>query len=160
VSIAPPPTGSTPGASTNQVGGLDESLERTSLAPRNRAAGLDIAGTGSVTLQFDTGEVVTAEGRLLIGRDPEVAEGEPPARLIPIADTDRSVSKTHLVVEIEGTKVTVTDRGSTNGSSVLLPDGTSLDLSADEAVLVPVGSSVTFGQRSFSVDEPDADGTR
>jgi predicted component of type VI protein secretion system len=102
-------------------------------------------------LTFDTGEVLVAEPRMLVGRDPEVADGDPPARLVPIADTDRSVSKTHLVVEAADDGVTVTDRGSTNGTSITRPDGTTGAIEADQPTPAPIGSTVTFGQRTFTV---------
>jgi hypothetical protein len=47
--------------------------------------------------------------------------------------------------------VVVTDRGSVNGTTVESATGEISQLRAGEAALVPLGSTVRFGSRSFVV---------
>jgi hypothetical protein len=104
-----------------------------------------------VLLRFDDGGVITAGAAMFIGRDPIAPPGEAPAMLVPVADPDRSVSKTHLTVRAHPDGVVVTDRGSVNGTTVESPTGQVSNLRAGEAALVPLGSTVRFGSRSFVV---------
>lgn len=104
-----------------------------------------------VLLRFDDGGVITAGHAMFIGRDPIAPPGEAPAMLVPVSDPDRSVSKTHLTVRAHPDGVVVTDRGSVNGTTVESPMGQVSSLQAGEAALVPLGSTVRFGSRSFVV---------
>jgi pSer/pThr/pTyr-binding forkhead associated (FHA) protein len=104
-----------------------------------------------VLLRFDDGGVITAGPAMFIGRDPIAPPGEAPAMLVPVADPDRSVSKTHLTVRAHPDGVVVTDRGSVNGTVVQSPSGEVTSLVPGEGALVPLGSTVRFGSRSFVV---------
>ncbi len=148
VSIPPPPGSNDPPPTVE----LDHEVEETALAPTSEHLEPTDPPSGDVTISFDTGEVVVVEERTLIGRDPAPAPGEPAGRLIPIADADRSVSKTHLVVEPTDCGITVTDRDSTNGTTITQPDGSVDVLEVGTTTDAPFGSTVTFGQRSFTVE--------
>ncbi len=104
-----------------------------------------------VLLRFDDGGIITAGPAMFIGRDPIAPPGEAPAMLVPVADPDRSVSKTHLTVRAHPEGVVVTDRGSVNGTLVEAPTGERMSLVPGEGALVPLGSTVRFGSRSFVV---------
>ena len=69
---------------------------------------------------------------------------------VPIADEARSVSKTHLLLEVGPAGVQVTDRHSTNGVMVVTA-GVDLPCVPGVATPVPDGSSVRFGDRSLVV---------
>ena len=108
-------------------------------------------GTG-VRLAFDDGATVRVTGTALLGRNPAAAIGEKADQLIDFADMGRSVSKTHLHLQPDGASgLWVTDRNSTNGSSVVAPDGRHMALEAHSPVLAPAGSTVYFGDRHFTV---------
>jgi hypothetical protein len=62
-----------------------------------------------------------------------------------------SVSKTHVVVGIDGAGLWVEDLHSTNGVSVAEPDGGNLALIVGRRVRILRGSTVHFGQRSIVV---------
>ena len=102
-------------------------------------------------LMFDTGERVTADTLVLIGRRPEPRPGEQGARLVALPSADMSVSKTHaqVVTAPDGTLV-VTDRGSTNGS-MLVRQGVAKPLTAGRPATLLDGDVVRFGDRQLTV---------
>ena len=101
---------------------------------------------------FDDGAAVRVTGTALLGRNPAAAIGETVNQLIDFADMGRSVSKTHLHLQSDGsTGLWITDRGSTNGSSIVAPDGRHEALAPHSPVLAPSGSTVYFGDRHFTV---------
>lgn len=102
-------------------------------------------------LAFDTGERVPVADLLLIGRDPEGAGADAHAVLVPVADPELSVSKTHLSAGGSGGSFWVCDRGSTNGTTVEAADGTTTALRPGERVAVEPGVVVRFGKRRFVV---------
>lgn len=122
----------------------EEDVELTRIVSRGQ-------GTGC-RLVFDDGAAVRVTGTALLGRNPAPAIGEKVNQLIDFADMGRSVSKTHLHLQSDGsTGLWITDRGSTNGSSIVAPDGRHEALAAHSPVLAPSGSTVYFGDRHFTV---------
>ena len=102
-------------------------------------------------LAFDTGERVVVDTLVLIGRRPEPRAGEQGARLVGLPSTDMSVSKTHaqVVVAADGALV-ITDRGSTNGST-LVRKGMPRELTAGRPATLLDGDVVTLGDRTMTV---------
>ena len=100
-------------------------------------------------IRLDDGRDIELDRTVLIGRNPAGHPGEDTAQLIPLADPGRSISKTHLHLLAGNGGVWVTDRDSTNGSSVTTPDGIRTALAAGEPTHVRPGSTVHFGDRSF-----------
>jgi hypothetical protein len=137
----------TPGVAQPQPGGDDgddDGETRVSRVVGRRRA----ERGGAHRLVFDTGGQVDGRGLVLIGRDPAPRAGEHDAVLVPIADPDLSVSKTHVSLRFTDDAVWAMDRGSTNGSVVEVPDGTRIELESGVETLVPTGSTVYFGERS------------
>ena len=104
------------------VGTLDRP-PAPSRAPRHAAPRSWVPSEGpsaAWAVSFDSGERVDVDTLLLIGRGPDPRLGEQGARLVSLPSADMSVSKTHLevVVAADGALV-VTDRGSTNGSTLV-----------------------------------------
>jgi hypothetical protein len=81
--------------------------------------------------------------RTLVGRDP-AADAREDDHVETLRIEDRSLSKTHALVEVEGTELYVTDRWSLNGTTVVLADGRR-KLPPGERVRVPEGASLRFG---------------
>ncbi|WP_035777216.1 RDD family protein [Arthrobacter sp. H5] len=106
---------------------------------------------GGVRITFDNGREVTLTSQALVGRNPAATAGDPVEQLIEFDDHGRSVSKTHLHLRVEGGQVWVTDRNSTNGSSITTPDGLRTPLGGGQTVLALPGATVHFGDRSFLV---------
>jgi len=102
-------------------------------------------------LAFDTGERVVVDTLVLGGRRPEPRTGEQGARLVTLPSADMSVSKTHVqvVVAADGALV-VTDRGSTNGST-LVRKGMPRPLTAGRPATLLDGDVVTVGDRTMTV---------
>jgi len=96
-------------------------------------------------IKLDDGRVIPLEGLVLLGRNPQPQPGEEDAHLIKLADQTRTVSKSHLAVGRDGPGAYVVDRGSTNGSTVTAPDGTSTRCQPGDVVPVEPGSIVSMG---------------
>ena len=107
--------------------------------------------SGTIRLSFDTGEQVDVAGPGLIGRAPVAAYGERVHHLIPIDDPDRSVSKTHVAFGHDAGGLWVTDRGSTNGTRIVVRGEPVAPVGTEQVAYVPAGAVVEFGDRSFTV---------
>ena len=102
-------------------------------------------------LMFDTGERVVVDTLVLVGRRPEPRTAEQGARLVALGSADMSVSKTHaqVVVAPDGALV-VTDRGSTNGST-LVRKGMPRPLASGRPTTLLEGDVVNLGDRAMTV---------
>jgi uncharacterized RDD family membrane protein YckC len=118
-------------------------------APRSWVESAGPAAAWTVT--FDSGERVDVDTLLLVGRSPDPRLGEQGARLVTLPSADLSVSKTHVevVVAADGALV-VTDRGSTNGST-LVRRGTSRHLTPGRPTTLLEGDLVLIGDRTMRV---------
>ena len=127
----------------------------TPVAPIKEAAAPTPASESktSAQLELSDGRRITIFGKVLVGRNPAAREGETADDTISVADKSRSVSKTHLSVEITDGVVWVEDRKSMNGTVVTLPDDEQIILGGGQRVKVPVGASVAFGGASFKLLE-------
>lgn len=114
-------------------------------------ASLAAARAPAFVLRFDDGTAYEINGGTLIGRNPEPARGEEPYRCIAIADATSTVSKTHLLVEMANGFLTVTDRHSSNGTTVQTLGGPLL-LPPLEATKVEPGMRVELGDRWFTLE--------
>lgn len=103
-------------------------------------------------LRFDSGDLLSVDGLVLIGRNPEARPGEPARHVVPLASQDMSLSKTHAQIHLasDGTLV-VTDRGSTNGS-ILMRHGVSRDLTAGRPATLLAGDRVLLGDRELLIE--------
>jgi uncharacterized RDD family membrane protein YckC len=143
------PAGGTPAAGTAAGGAAtDGHPDDEFAATLVRASG---AQAGPFTLTFDDGRDVRLETTALIGRNPAAAAGEDIDQLIDFADMGRSVSKTHVLLRVDGGTVWVTDRNSTNGTAVTGTDGIRRQLAPGEPVAAAPGATVEFGDRSFTI---------
>lgn len=143
VPAAPGVIAAVPGFGTPSGPSLDHTRMRVSAEP------VVSAGPGWSAV-LDDGAVLTVAGPVLLGRDPAAGAGEPAAVTVPIADEARSVSKTHLLLDVGPAGVSVTDRHSTNGV-VVLTAGVELPCVPGVPTPVPDGSTVRFGDRSLVV---------
>jgi pSer/pThr/pTyr-binding forkhead associated (FHA) protein len=106
-----------------------------------------------VALRFDAGTVTVAAGRpVVLGREPSSSD-QAEGRTVPGEAT--TVSKSHLLVHFDGTRVTVEDLGSTNGSTVAR-DGRVEVLAPGAPVAVEEGERVAMGSVTFVVDRGGA----
>lgn len=122
----------------------DEPLDHTRMATRSTAP------NPKWQLTFDDDRTLPLDGPLIVGRNPSVAPDESGAAVLALVDEDRSVSKTHLRIDVRDGGVVVTDRHSTNGVSVRTGTTTSQCVPGVPTA-VPDGSTVRFGDREFIV---------
>ncbi|MCS4276671.1 pSer/pThr/pTyr-binding forkhead associated (FHA) protein [Mycetocola sp. BIGb0189] len=76
---------------------------------------------------------------------------EPNPQIIAIEDTDRSISRTHLILGVYSDELWVADAASGNGSVLVYPDGNAYPLDPWTRYVVDPGSTVRFGDRWFRV---------
>lgn len=95
--------------------------------------------------ELDDGREIAVHGLVLLGRNPQPAEGEADAELVKLPDESRTVSKTHLALGVDDAGLFVVDRGSTNGSTITAPGRPAVPAGAFHAVSVSEGSVVSIG---------------
>ncbi|NMA76516.1 MAG: FHA domain-containing protein [Actinomycetales bacterium] len=118
-------------------------LEQTRITPAR------IPAVKKLRLITDDGAERIVENAVVIGRNPS-APGE--EVLFVMKDDTRSVSKAHLLVDGKGDDITVTDLGSTNGSTILREDGSRENLVPNSPTVLPTGAQLTLGDRTLSVE--------
>ena len=103
-----------------------------------------------ISLVFDDGAVIEASAFGLLGRAPAAA---PDARvqLVPVADPSKRISKVHAEFGVGASGFWITDRGSTNGTEVVFPDGRVDELVPGVRTPLPPGARVVLGGRSFTI---------
>ena len=130
----------------------DEVAEETALAIP--AASPHEAGVWAILLP--DGARIEITGPTLLGRDPAPSPEHPGARLLPLADPGKTVSKTHALLEPEVGALLVHDLHSTNGVAV--------DAGGIRTMVVPgssapaqVGSTILLGSFLIRVAAGDSD---
>lgn len=118
-------------------------LEATRISP------MRLPAVKKTRLTADDGTERIVEKAVVIGRNPSSQDGEV---LFVLKDDSRSVSKTHLRLDGTGDEVTVTDLGSTNGSTILREDGSRENLVPGAPTVLPTGAQLTLGDRTLSVE--------
>lgn len=107
----------------------------------------------AAVLRFDSGALHWFRGTCVVGRNPEA---EPGVATVAVPDLSRTLSKTHVaLVQADGV-VLLRDLGSTNGTSVVRPDGSFEDLVPGVDLTVAAGSTVRIGDHAFLVDRVGA----
>ena len=101
-------------------------------------------------LELDTGERIAVAAGVVVGRNPTVPEGAVGASRLPVADSTRSVSKTHLGLRPIQGGLEVTDFRSTNGTFIVHA-GAERTLAPWEPELAVPGDTVRFGDRTAVV---------
>ncbi len=103
-------------------------------------------------LVFDDGAIFVLDGDYVVGRepddDPRVQAGD--ARALLLDDSARTVSRVHAEVRLDGWRVTLVDRGSTNGTYVWSTAAAGWQrLTAEVSIVLEPGQHASFGQRAF-----------
>ncbi|MFC7403976.1 RDD family protein [Georgenia alba] len=101
-------------------------------------------------LRTDAGETHAITGPTVLGRNPVATERVRGARLVPVPDDTRSVSKTHFAVRPVAQGVEVLDHRSTNGTFVV-HDGAERRLTPWEPAMALAGDTIRFGDRTAVV---------
>lgn len=128
----------------------DDDMTRTHLAPTGKAPTAPRTATEGWQLRLDDGRLVTVDGLVLIGRNPQAQAAEH-AQLVQAGVESRMVSKTHLAVGLDHRGLYVMDRGSTNGTAIANAGGQFEPCAPGDPVRVREGQIVSFGDRYLEV---------
>jgi len=132
-------------SATHRIVRPDPSPSSTAARPADetRAA----APRGWVLLLAD-GARELLEGPLLVGRHPVAIPDRPEARIMPVVDAGKTVSKTHALLEPAPDGVLVRELYSTNGVAIDTPAGRRLLPPGGQGV-APLGATIMLG--SFAI---------
>ncbi len=103
---------------------------------------------------MDTGDRVTLDDVLVVGREPRTTPADEQSSVRLLAVDDPLASKTHLSLRRDGGAVWLLDRYSTNGTWVEHPDGSRQRVEGGVPVVLPEGARVLFGDRTLTLVTP------
>jgi len=120
-------------------------------------AAFEVARPPLGVLRLSTGDTVSLDHGVLIGRAPAVPDGvvERP-HLVRVASPENDVSRTHAEVVLDGWHVFVRDLGSVNGTTVELPGQAPVRLREGDLQLLEPGSVITLADEVRCVFEVKA----
>ena len=107
-------------------------------------------------LRLSTGDVVTLDRSVLLGRAPRLSESHSAAdrpHVVKVPSPERDVSRNHVEVVLEGWHVLIRDLGTTNGTTVSLPGETAVRLPANDQQVLEPGSVVSMADEISFVFE-------
>jgi hypothetical protein len=105
-------------------------------------------------LRVDTGEILQLGPSCLLGREPVARDGDPDPMLVRFEDPKLSVSKTHMAYGIDAQGLWIIDRNSTNGTTIIDPDGRRIPCAPGNRQYVAPGYHVQIGQRRIVIEAP------
>lgn len=105
-----------------------------------------------VAVLTDGAERIEVASTALLGRRPRPQPNEEVGAVVELTDPTRSVSSTHALLSWDGGTLWLVDRGSTNGSWVVRPDGTRQRAEAGRPIAASAGGAVQLGNRTFRVE--------
>jgi hypothetical protein len=109
-------------------------------------------------LRLSTGDVVSLDRGVIMGRAPQAPPGLPPElqpHVVRIASPQRDLSRNHVQVVVEGWQVILRDLDTTNGTTVTPPEGTPTRLRAGDPMVLEPGSVVSMADEvSFTYEVP------
>jgi hypothetical protein len=132
------------------VGLDDDDMTRTHFARAGTMPAAPRKATEGWQLRLDDGRLVTVDGLVLIGRNPQPQASEQ-AQLVQAGVESRMVSKTHVAVGLDHRGLYVMDRGSTNGTAIANAGGQFEPCAPGDPVRVREGQIVSFGDRYLEV---------
>ena len=119
-------------------------------APRQSMPGPSFASAPTLAIIVDDGQRIEVNAQIVLGRAPEQTPAD--AQAVAIADSTRSLSRTHLrVAPADGEALWIEDAFSANGTRLQAPDGSTQPLPRGQRVKVPVGTVLLLGERRLSV---------
>ena len=119
-------------------------------APQQAAPRPSFASAPTLAIIVDDGQRIEVNAQIVLGRAPEQTPAD--AQAIAIADSTRSLSRTHLrVAPADGEALWIEDTFSANGTRLQAPDGSTQPLPRGQRVKVPVGTLLLLGERRLSV---------
>jgi hypothetical protein len=116
--------------------------------------GFEIARPALGVLRLSTGDVVSLDRGVILGRAPEApADAAERPHAVRLVSPENDISRTHAEVVLDGWHVYVRDLGSTNGTVVTLPSQPPLRVRAHDLQLLESGTVVTLADEvSFTFE--------
>lgn len=146
---APQQAGSAPQNITQQSN-VQAAAPQATPATSAPASAPAFAQAAPLAIIVDDGQRIEVNAPIVLGRAPEQTPSD--ARAVAIADSTRSLSRTHLrVAPADGDAMWVEDTFSANGTRLQAPDGTTQPLPRGERVKVSLGTVLLLGERKLSV---------
>ena len=107
-------------------------------------------------LRLSTGDIVTLDRNVLLGRAPKPVDGLPPEEqphVVKVPSPERDISRNHVEVLVEGWHVLIRDLGTTNGTTVALPGESPVRMRANDQQSLEPGSVVSMADEvSFTYE--------
>ncbi|CCH28421.1 FHA domain-containing protein [Actinosynnema sp. NPDC047251] len=101
-------------------------------------------------LRLSTGELITLDRNVILGRDPQVTDRSPTApHAIRLANQGNDISRNHVEVRLDGWDVLVVDLGSKNGTTMIAPGWSPQELAGLIPAILTPGSRVMVGEGAF-----------
>jgi hypothetical protein len=103
-------------------------------------------------LRLSTGDVVTLDRSVLLGRAPKLGEelaATDRPHVVQVPSPERDVSRNHVEVILEGWHVLIRDLGTTNGTTVTLPGDSPVRLRANDQQVLEPGSVVSMADEVY-----------
>lgn len=107
---------------------------------------------GGWYLKFDDGREVDVVSPVLIGRNPAPRPDEVGVALISSGEPSHTISRTHLLIGTDARGIYVTDRGSTNGTGLVLPGGRVEPCQPGAQTHIREGQKIKFGERFLTIE--------
>ncbi|SHJ41168.1 Uncharacterized membrane protein YckC, RDD family [Tessaracoccus bendigoensis DSM 12906] len=125
--------------------------EGTRIANLPRAEGRSDGAEGWY-VRLDDGREVELTVTVLLGRNPRKTADDPEeVHLVPASGDGRMISRTHVLIGTDPRGVFVIDRGSTNGTALVVTGGELEPCPPSTQVRVREGQQVSYGNRWFTV---------
>ncbi len=101
---------------------------------------------------IDQPVLVDATAPLFLGRAPVAPPTDPGARVLAVPDPEKSISKTHAMLELDLGELRVHDLNSTNGVWVTPAGGEAIEVEPGEPVAIPAGAELELGDVVIRVE--------
>ena len=101
---------------------------------------------------IDQPVLVDATAPLFLGRAPVAPPDRPGARVLAVPDPEKSISKTHAMLELDLGELRVHDLNSTNGVWVVPAGGEAIEVEPGEPVVIPPGAELELGDVVIAVE--------
>ncbi|WP_375424704.1 RDD family protein [uncultured Friedmanniella sp.] len=108
-------------------------------------------GAPTWVAELEDGRELAVTGLVLLGRNPQPRPGEEGAELIKLSDESRTVSKSHLALDVDEHGLFVVDRDSTNGSTFTTAAGEAFRCVPGQVTYVGEGSVISIGDHRLTV---------
>lgn len=135
------------GLAGSLIPSTDETMARRHVRPQLAAE----STAARYVILLPDGTSVPLEGTTLLGRDPSPTLAGTGARLVPVADPARQVSKTHLALRMEQAGLVAEDLHSTNGTGVTDPSGRWNALVPGRPEPISAGSALHLGDQRIEI---------